>query len=64
MTDSGPLERKAVLVMPDVGLSEDDLNNMKHDFENSLVGSLERVGMARPVVVIVVIVVVLAEAIQ
>lgn len=64
MTDSGPLQRKAVLVMPDIGLSEEQLNSVKSDFENSLVGSLERAGMARPVVVIVVVIVVLAEAVQ
>jgi hypothetical protein len=57
----GPRQRKAVLVMPDVGLSEESIQSIKSDFENNLVGNLERAGMRRDEVVVVVVVVVAAE---
>lgn len=54
--------RKAVLVMPDVGLSEEDCEKCRDEFQNSLVGTLRRVGVdVQSVVVVVVVVVVFAE---
>ncbi|MEU7524426.1 hypothetical protein AB0A74_01680 [Saccharothrix sp. NPDC042600] len=60
MAENGPKRRQAVLVMPDVGLSEDDIESLKSNFENNLVGSLQKAG-ARDDVVIVVVIVVVAQ---
>jgi hypothetical protein len=53
-------ERQAVLVLPDVGLSEAQLESLKQDFQNSLVASLQK-GGARDDIIIVVVIVVLAQ---
>jgi hypothetical protein len=52
-------EQRAVLVLPDVGLSEEQIDSVKADFQNNLVGSLERAGgrMANRIIVVVVVVV-------
>jgi hypothetical protein len=59
-----PKERKAVLVLPDIGLEEQEVEALKGRFENNLVDSLGgREALARrAVVVVVVVVVVAAEA--
>ena len=51
-------EKRAVLVLPDVGLPEDRMDALKEDFQNNIVGTLQRVGMRPDVVVVVVVVVV------
>lgn len=48
---------RAVLVLPDVGLSERQMDEMKEEFQNHLVGSL-RSRLAREDIIVVVVVVV------
>lgn len=57
----GSVERKAVLVLPDFGLSEEQLDSVKTDFSNNLIGSLRNAGFQRDDVVVVVVVVVVAQ---
>lgn len=58
----GPSERKAVLVLPDVGLSEEQIQSLKEEFSNSLVASLRKAGLrVENFIIIVVVVVILAE---
>lgn len=49
--------RKAVLVLPDVGLDEKQLDRLKGDFQNNLVSTLKNAGARDEVVVVVVVVV-------
>ena len=39
--------RKAVLVMPNVGLSEEKLRSLTHEFQNHIVGTLKNAGASR-----------------
>lgn len=50
---------KAVLILPDVGLEEASLDKLKDEFQNTVAGTLQRLGsrMADTVVVVVVVVV-------
>jgi hypothetical protein len=48
---------RAVLVLPDVGLSERQLDEVKEEFQNHLVGTL-RSRLSRDDIIIVVVVVV------
>lgn len=52
---------KAVLVLPDIGLSESHLERVKGEFQNHLVASLTRAGAADDIIVIIVVVVVYRE---
>jgi hypothetical protein len=49
--------RKAVLVLPDVGLDEKQLERVKGDFQNNLVSTLRTAGARDEVVVVVIVVV-------
>jgi hypothetical protein len=51
-------ERKAVLVMPDVGLKEGAYDRLREEFQNSLVTTLKGAGADMSAVVVVVVVVV------
>lgn len=55
---TGSKERRAVLVLPDVGLPQDRVDALKSEFQNSLVGTLQRAAARQEVVVVVVVVVV------
>ena len=52
------MSEKAVLILPDVGLEEDALDKLKDEFQNTVAGSLKRLGskVADTVVVVVVVV--------
>ena len=54
---------RAVLVLPDVGLPEEKVHGLTHEFQNSIVGTLRKAGSraAEDGVVIVVVVVIEAE---
>jgi hypothetical protein len=58
VADTGK-ERRAVLVLPDVGLPQERMDALKEEFQNSIVGTLKRAS-ARPDIIIVVVVVVVA----
>jgi hypothetical protein len=53
-------EQKAVLVLPDIGLSESEIETLKGRFQNQIVESMggEAAVNARAVVIVVVVVVV------
>lgn len=53
-------ERKAVLVLPDVGLKQEHCDKLRTEFQNSIVGTLRNAGAAMASVVVVVVVVVVA----
>jgi len=53
-------ERKAVLVLPDVGLKEGAYDKLRDEFQNSLVRTLKGAGADMATVVVVVVVVVVA----
>ena len=60
MAKAGQVEHKAVLTLPDMGLSKSQINTLKKRFKNELVTSLggaEAVAARRIVIVIVVIIV-------
>jgi hypothetical protein len=59
VADTTGKERRAVLVLPDVGLPQDHLDALKDEFQNNIVGTLKRAN-ARPDIIIVVVVVVMA----
>jgi hypothetical protein len=48
-------ERRAVLVLPDIGLSESQLEHLKGEFQNNLVSTLKRGGVKDDVSVVVVV---------
>ena len=52
------MSEKAVLILPDVGLKEKALEKLKDDFQNTVAGSLKRLGSAVADTVVVVVVVV------
>ena len=52
--------RRAVLVLPDLGLSEEECDRCREEFQNSLVGTLKNFGVDLQAVVVVVVVVVVA----
>jgi hypothetical protein len=54
-------EHKAVLVLPDMGLSESEVDDLKGRFENQIIESMGG-RQARPDVVVVVVVVVVFAA--
>lgn len=52
------MSEKAILILPDVGLNEDDLEKVKGQFQNSIAETLKRAGSRLADVVVVVVVVV------
>ena len=50
-------ERKAVLVLPDMGLSDEQIDNLKDAFKNTVVDTLKSSGIASPDAVVVVVVI-------
>jgi len=55
-------QHKAVLVLPDVGLNDKQVNTLKEEFSNHLVSSIKRAGgLTGEIVVIIEIVVVFRE---
>jgi hypothetical protein len=55
-----PEVKKAVLVLPDVGIPEESLESFKEEFQSSVVGTIRRNAL-RPDDVVVVVVVVVVE---
>jgi len=54
-----PEVRQAVLVLPDMGIPEENIEVIKEEFQNSMVSTLRKNAL-RPDVVVVVVVVVVA----
>lgn len=48
-------QRRAVLVLPDVGLSETQVEKLKDEFQSNLVGTIRRAGQTADVEVVVVV---------
>ncbi len=56
---------RAVLVLPDIGVPEEKVQGLTHEFQNNIVGTLRkagaRVGEDESVVIIIVVVIIVAE---
>jgi hypothetical protein len=52
------MSEKAILILPDVGLNEDELEKVKGQFQNNIAETLKRAGSRLADVVVVVVVVV------
>jgi hypothetical protein len=52
------MSEKAILILPDVGLNEDELEKVKSQFQNNIAETLKRAGSRLADVVVVVVVVV------
>jgi hypothetical protein len=48
-------KHKAVLVLPDIGLDEQQIEKMKEEFQNSLVSTIKRAGGRDDVTVVVTV---------
>jgi hypothetical protein len=52
------MSERAILILPDVGLDEDALEKLKDEFQNTVTGSLRRLGSKAAEATVVVVVVV------
>ena len=49
------MSEKAILILPDVGLNEDELEKVKSQFQNNIAETLKRAGSRLADVVVVVV---------